>query len=259
MHIESREKAVDLSHRKVLVTGGGSGLGRRLATDFAESGAEVHICGRRRETLDSLAAGHHNMTAHQLDVTDEAGTEAMFDAIGPVDILIANAGIADSAPLHRTSSEMWHQMMAINLTGCFLTFRAGLQRLRDAQAPWGRLIAISSTTGLSGHKYASAYSASKHGVNGLVRSAAAELAGSGITANALCPGYLDTEMTDRSIDNIITKTGKSRQEAVAILAGMSPLGRLITPREVSQAALWLCGPGSDAVNGQTIAINGGEG
>lgn len=249
---------MDLSGKKVLVTGGGSGLGRELAVAFANAGGAVHICGRRHKRLDTLVAKHPNMTAHQLDVTDEVGTEKMFERIGPVEIVIANAGIAESAPLHRTSSEMWHHMMAVNLTGCFLTLRAGLQRLRDANSQWGRLIAISSTTGLSGHKYASAYSASKHGVNGLIRSAAAELAGTGITANALCPGYLDTEMTDRSLENIVAKTGKSREEAVGILATMSPLGRLITPGEVSMAALWLCGPGSDAVNGQTIAINGGE-
>ena len=258
MKTENGEDNVDLSHRRVLVTGGGRGLGRVLAVEFANTGAEVHVCGRRREPLDDLAAANKNIIAHQLDVTDEDGTEAMFDAIGPVEILIANAGIAESAPLHRTSSEMWHQIMAVNLTGCFLTFRAGLKRLQDTKAQWGRLIAISSTTGLSGHKYASAYSASKHGVNGLVRSAAAELAGSGVTANALCPGYLDTEMTNRTIDNIVGKTGKSRQQAIDILAGISPLGRLIAPPDVSQAALWLCGPGPDAVNGQTIAINGGE-
>ena len=191
-------------------------------------------------------------------MTDEDGTEAMFNAIGDVEIVIANAGAADSAPLHRTSTELWHRMIAVNLTGCFLTFRAGVQRLRDAKATWGRLIAISSTTGLSGHKYTSAYGASKHGVNGLVRITAAEIAGSGITANALCPGYLDTEMTERSIKNIVTKTGNSRENAIAVLSGMSPLGRLIKPQEVSKTALWLCGPGSDAINGQTIAINGGE-
>ena len=258
MKTENGEGNVDLSHRKVLVTGGGSGLGRVLAVEFANTGAEVHVCGRRREPLDELTSANNNVIAHQLDVTDESGTEAMFNAIGPVEILIANAGIAESAPLHRTSSEMWHQIMAVNLTGCFLTFRAGLKRLQDTKAQWGRLIAISSTTGLSGHKYAGAYSASKHGVNGLVKSAAAELAGSGITANALCPGYLDTEMTDRTIDNIVGRTNKSRQQAADILAGMSPLGRLIVPAEVSKAALWLCGPGTDAVNGQTIAINGGE-
>ena len=250
---------MDLSGKRILVTGGGSGLGRVLAEDFAAAGGDVHICGRRPEPLQVVTDATHGITAHILDVTDETATDAMFESIGHADIVIANAGIAESAPLHRTSTEMWHRIMAVNLTGCFLTFRAGLQQLRNAKCSWGRLIAISSITGLSGHRYASAYSASKHGVNGLVRSTAAELAGSGITANALCPGYLDTEMTDRSIDNIIAKTGKSREDATGALAEMSPLGRLITPQEVSTAALWLCGPGSDAVNGQTIAINGGEG
>lgn len=250
---------MDLSGKRVLVTGGGSGLGRVLAEDFAAAGGDVHICGRRPEPLQAVTDAADGITAHILDVTDEAATGAMFESIGHADIIIANAGIAESAPLHRTSTEMWHRIMAVNLTGCFLTFRAGLQQLRNAKCSWGRLIAISSITGLSGHRYASAYSASKHGVNGLVRSTAAELASTGITANALCPGYLDTEMTDRSIDNIIAKTGKSREDATDVLADMSPLGRLITPQEVSTAALWLCGPGSDAVNGQTIAINGGEG
>ncbi len=250
---------MDLSGKRILVTGGGSGLGRVLAEDFGAAGGDVHICGRRPEPLQAVTDATHGITAHILDVTDETATDAMFESIGHADIVIANAGIAESAPLHRTSTEMWHRIMAVNLTGCFLTFRAGLQQLRNAKCSWGRLIAISSITGLSGHRYASAYSASKHGVNGLVRSTAAELASSGITANALCPGYLDTEMTDRSIDNIIAKTGKSREDATGALAEMSPLGRLITPQEVSTAALWLCGPGSDAVNGQTIAINGGEG
>ena len=250
---------MDLSGKRILVTGGGSGLGRVLAEDFAAAGGDVHICGRRPEPLQAVTDATHGITAHILDVTDETATDAMFESIGHADIVIANAGIAESAPLHRTSTEMWHRIMAVNLTGCFLTFRAGLQQLRNAKCSWGRLIAISSITGLSGHRYASAYSASKHGVNGLVRSTAAELASSGITANALFPGYLDTEMTDRSIDNIIAKTGKSREDATGALAEMSPLGRLITPQEVSTAALWLCGPGSDAVNGQTIAINGGEG
>ena len=250
---------MDLSGKRILVTGGGSGLGRVLAEDFAAAGGDVHICGRRPEPLQAVTDATHGITAHILDVTDETATDAMFESIGHADIVIANAGIAESAPLHRTSNEMWHRIMAVDLTGCFLTFRAGLQQLRNAKCSWGRLIAISSITGLSGHRYASAYSASKHGVNGLVRSTAAELASSGITANALCPGYLDTEMTDRSIDNIIAKTGKSREDATGALAEMSPLGRLITPQEVSTAALWLCGPGSDAVNGQTIAINGGEG
>ena len=136
--------SVDLSSRKVLVTGGGSGLGRVLAEDFAVTGADVHVCGRRMDPLQRVADSADNISAHQLDVTDEAATDRFFATIGPVDIIIANAGIAESAPLHRTSAEMWHRIMSINLTGCFLTFRAGLQQLRDAGQDWGRLIAISS-------------------------------------------------------------------------------------------------------------------
>ena len=248
---------MDFSKQQVLITGGGGGLGRVLAADFANAGADVHIAGRRQAPLDDAMTAIPGITAHRLDVTDEGATDALFAAIGACDIVIANAGIAESAPLHHTSLDQWQQIMAINLTGCFLTFRAGLRALRDTEATWGRLVAISSIMGLGGYRYASAYSASKHGVNGLVTSVAAELAGSGITANALCPGYLDTEMTARSIANIVARTSMEAEAAKATLADMSPLGRLIAPAEVSSAALWLCGPGSDAVNGQTIAINGG--
>ena len=249
---------MDLSGKKVLITGGGGGLGRVLAADFASAGADVHIAGRRRAPLDDAVKTIPGITAHQLDVTDEGATDALFASLGSCDIVIANAGIAESAPLHHTSLELWQQIMAINLTGCFLTFRAGLRTMRAANAEWGRLLAISSIMGLAGYRYASAYSASKHGVNGLVTSVAAELATSGITANALCPGYLDTAMTDRSIANIAERTGMTADDARAVLADMSPAGRLITPAEFSLAALWLCRPESDAVNGQTIAINGGE-
>ncbi|MGB2026863.1 MAG: SDR family NAD(P)-dependent oxidoreductase [Candidatus Puniceispirillaceae bacterium] len=248
---------MDLSGKRVLITGGGGGLGRVLAADFAAAGADVHIAGRRQVPLDKAAAAMPLVTTHQLDVTDEDATDRLFAGIGSCDIVIANAGIAESAPLHHTSLDQWQRIMAVNLTGCFLTFRAGLRALRDADASWGRLIAISSIAGLAGHRYASAYSASKHGVNGLVKSIAAELAGSSLTANALCPGYLNTEMTQRNVATIVARTGMGTQDAQAALASMSPLGRLITPAEVSQAALWLCGPGSDAVNGQTVAINGG--
>ena len=244
-----------LSQCSVLVTGGGSGLGRLLATDFAAAGASVHVCGRRRKPLASLADGSPNITAHELDVTDEAGTESLFAEIGPQQVVIANAGIAESAPLHATDSAMWDRIIATNLTGCFLTLRAGLRAMRQAGATHGRLIAISSIMGLSGYRYASAYSASKHGVVGLVASLAAELEGSGITANALCPGYLEGEMTDRTIATIMAKTGKSRDGAAAALASMSPAGRLIRPQEVSDAALELCTDGSDIVNGQSIIIN----
>ena len=247
---------MEISRCSVLVTGGGSGLGAVLARDFAAAGAQVHICGRREAQLSSNSADSDRISAHVLDVTDEAAISALFAAIGPQQIVIANAGIAESAPLHTTDRAMWDRIIAVNLTGCFLTLREGLRALRDAGADWGRLIAISSIMGLDGYRYASAYSASKHGVNGLVSATAAELAGSGITANALCPGYLEGEMTERSIARIMEKTGNSHREAEAILAATSPAGRLIRPEEVSAEALRLCSPGSEDINGLAISING---
>lgn len=250
---------MDLSQSSVLVTGGGSGLGRVLAADFAAAGARVHICGRRHEPLDAMSTANPLITCHILDVTDESATASLFAEIGPQQVVIANAGIAESAPFHRTERDMWDRIIGVNLTGCFLTLRAGLRALRDSgngSGGGGRLIAISSIMGLAGYRYASAYSASKHGVNGMIAALAAEIEGSGITANALCPGYLEGEMTDRTIATIIEKTGKSRAEAVEVLAATSPAGRLIRPGEVSAAALKLCGPGSDGINGRAIAING---
>ena len=250
---------MDLSQSSVLVTGGGSGLGRVLATDFAAAGARVHICGRRHEPLDAMSTANPLITGHILDVTDESATASLFAEIGPQQVVIANAGIAESAPFHRTERDMWDRIIGVNLTGCFLTLRAGLRALRDSggdASGGGRLIAISSIMGLAGYRYASAYSASKHGVNGMIAALAAEIEGSGITANALCPGYLEGEMTDRTIATIMEKTGKSRAEAVEVLAATSPAGRLIRPGEVSAAALKLCGPGSDGINGRAIEING---
>ena len=250
---------MDLSQSSVLVTGGGSGLGRVLAADFAAAGARVHICGRRHEPLDAMSTANPLITGHILDVTDESATASLFAEIGPQQVVIANAGIAESAPFHRTERDMWDRIIGVNLTGCFLTLRAGLRALRDSgngAGGGGRLIAISSIMGLAGYRYASAYSASKHGVNGMIAAIAAEIEGSGITANALCPGYLEGEMTDRTIATIMEKTGKSRDEAVAVLAATSPEGRLIRPGEVSAAALKLCGPGSDGINGRAIEING---
>ena len=250
---------MDLSQSSVLVTGGGSGLGRVLAADFAAAGARVHICGRRHEPLDAMATANPLITGHILDVTDESATASLFAEIGPQQVVIANAGIAESAPFHRTERDMWDRIIGVNLTGCFLTLRAGLRALRDSggdTSGGGRLIAISSIMGLAGYRYASAYSASKHGVNGMIAAIAAEIEGSGITANALCPGYLEGEMTDRTIATIMEKTGKSRAEAVEVLAATSPAGRLIRPGEVSAAALKLCGPGSDGINGRAIEING---
>ncbi len=249
---------MDLSSRTVLVTGGGSGQGADLAHQFAETGATVHITGRRIDALQKVADGWATIHAHQADMTDEAAVKALFADIGPVEIVIANAGMAESAPLHRTSLESWQQIMAVNMTAVFLTFREGLQALRTEKQDWGRFIAIASIAGLRGYPYVSAYAASKHGVIGLVKSAALENARTKITFNAICPGYLDTEMTDRTLDNIIEKTGKSRDEARDALTAMNPQGRLIQPAEVSRMALFLCGPDTDSITGQALSVSGGE-
>ena len=241
-----------LQGKRVLITGGGSGLGADLARGFSAAGADVVIAGRRADALARVA--RNGIRAVQADVTDEASVTAMFAAAGPCDIVIANAGAADSAPMSRTTLAQWHAMIAVNLTGVFLTLRDGLNQMPG----WGRLIAISSTAGLKGYAKIAPYAAAKHGVIGLTRSLALEIARKNITVNALCPGYLDTEMTDHSVLNIMEKTGRTEAEARAALAAMSPQNRLIQPIEVTAAALWLCGPGSDAINGQAIAINGGE-
>jgi 3-hydroxybutyrate dehydrogenase len=242
--------------RRVLVTGGGTGLGADLARGFAAAGAEVVVVGRRRQLLADVAASSPLISAIVGDVTDEGDMVSAFAEAGPIDIVIANAGGADSAPLTRTSIDLWDRTLAVNLTGVFLTLREGLRQMEGRE--WGRLITIASTAGLKGYSYVSAYTAAKHGAVGLTRAVAQEVARTGITANALCPGYLDTEMTERTIANIVQTTGRTQADALKALTRVNPQGRLVEPAEVTAAALWLCGPGSDAINGQAIAIAGGE-
>ena len=245
-----------LDTRRVLITGGGTGAGADLARGFAAAGAEVVVVGRRREPLDAVASTHSRITASVCDVTEEADVVTVFAQAGPVDIVVANAGAAESAPFIGTTSDLWQRMLAVNLTGAFLTLREGLRQM-DGRG-WGRLITVASTAGLKGYSYVSAYTAAKHGAVGLTRAVAQEVAGTGITANALCPGYLNTEMTELTVANIVETTGRTPADALKALTRTNPQGRLVEPAEVTAAALWLCGPGSDAINGQAIAIAGGE-
>jgi NAD(P)-dependent dehydrogenase (short-subunit alcohol dehydrogenase family) len=243
-----------LAGRRVVITGGGTGLGADLALSFAAAGAEVVIAGRKAAPLDQLAARVPGLRPVVADVTNEASVRALFKAAGPVDIVIANAGAADSAPFGRTTLDQWNAILAVNLTGVFLTLREGLNQMQG----WGRLITIASTAALKGYAYVAPYAAAKHGVVGLTRSLALEVARKEITVNALCPGFLDTEMTARSVRNIVAKTGKTAEDARAALTGTNPQNRLIQPAEVTATALWLCGPASGGINGQAIAIAGGE-
>lgn len=240
--------------KRVLVTGGGSGAGADLALGFAKAGAQVVICGRRVEALAKTVALHPGIRALACDVTNERSVIDLFAQAGAVDIVIANAGQADSAPFHKTSLEQWNAMLAVNLTGVFLTFREGLRQMKG----WGRLVAVCSTAGVKGYAKVAPYAAAKHGVMGMVRSLALEVARGPVTVNAICPGFLDTEMTEHSIKVISEKTGRTPEQAKAALEGLNPQGRLFQPSEVTAAAMYLCGPGSEGVNGQGIVIAGGE-
>jgi len=243
-----------LGGKRVLITGGGSGAGENLALGFAAAGAEVVIAGRRIDALQAVAAKVSGIRVVQADVTDEASVQAMFAAAGQCDVVIANAGAADSAVMAKTSLAQWNAMIAVNLTGVFLTLREGLLQMPG----WGRLISVASTAGLKGYAKVAPYAAAKHGVIGLTRSLALEIAKKPITVNAICPGFLDTPMTDHSVQVIAEKTGKSLTEARGVLEAMNPQNRLIAPSEVTATALFLCGPGSEGINGQAIAIAGGE-
>lgn len=249
-----------LNGKHALVTGGGTGLGAAIASALAAQGAVLTLSGRRRAPLEELAATLPGTVVAQADVSQEESVATMFAAAraahGPVEILVANAGAVESAPLAKTDLELWQRMLAVNLTGAFLCARGALTDMQAQGA--GRIVFVASTAGLKGYPYVASYCAAKHGVVGLARALAQETAKVGITVNAVCPGFAETPLLENSIRVIAEATGRGEAEARRSLLASNPQGRFVQPAEIAQAVLWLCGPGSDAVTGQAIPIAGGE-
>jgi NAD(P)-dependent dehydrogenase (short-subunit alcohol dehydrogenase family) len=254
---------VSLEGRTAVVTGGGRGIGAAAARALAAGGAAVVVSARTAAEIEAVAgeirAGGGRAAAVPCDVSDPDAVAALARGaaeLGPVDILVHAAGVTSSAPIRRLELEEWRRVLEVNATGAFLCTRAFLPGM--AERGWGRLVYVASVAGLTGAPYIAAYAASKHAVLGLARCAAAEVAGRGVTVNALCPGYVDTDMTRASVTNIAATTGRSREEALDLLLAHNPQGRLIEPGEVADAAVWLCGEGARGVNGQSLVIDGGE-
>ena len=243
-----------------VVTGGGSGIGAAIAQALAAEGARLTLVGRRREALDATAASLPGTFVATADVTDRAAIDEAFAsaraAHGPIGILINNAGIAPSAPFAKVTAEAWRETMAVNLDALFHCCQLALPDL--LAAPSGRIITVASTAGVKGYGYTAPYVASKHGAIGLMRAIATEFAATSLTANAVCPGFTDTDIVGEAVANIQAKTGRSADEARAQLTRFNPQGRLIDPAEVAGAVLWLCLPASRSVTGQAIMVAGGE-
>ena len=270
---------MELLGQHAFITGGGRGIGAACARALLRQGANVTIAGRDLVALEAAAVelraavagiavpdhapGHAaapRVAAYALDVTDEkavhAAVSAAAQALGPVTILVNNAGQAHSAPFARTSAADWQRMLDVNLSGAFYCTQAALPHM--LQAGWGRIVNVASTAGLKGYKYVSAYVAAKHGMVGLTRALALELAARNITVNAVCPGYTETDIVHEAIANIMQKTGRSEQQARAELAAANPQQRLVQVEEVANAVAWLCLPASAAMTGQALAVAGGE-
>ncbi len=251
----------DLNDQHALVTGAGQGIGEAIARQLLAQGARVTVLGRRAEPLQKLMDEHAGRCQMVLaDVANESEIKAAFaqavSAQGAINILINNAGQASSTPFMKMDAAHWQQMLAVNLTGTMFCMQQVLPAM--AAAGWGRIVNVASTAGLVGYAYVAAYVAAKHGVVGLTRALALEYAKKGITVNAVCPGYTETDIVKTSIERVVEKTGRSADEALAEFVKSNPQGRLVQPQEVADAVLWLCGKGASSITGQSIAIAGGE-
>lgn len=236
---------------RVLVTGGGSGIGRAIAQDFVAAGHEVVIAGRTLASLEETAQGT-TIICRAVDVTDEAAIDTLFDA--PFDIVVANAGSGDATKVKDMPLEVWNSTLAVNLTGVFLTFRAAVREMKTG----GRLVAIASTASLQGTANVAAYAAAKHGVLGLVRSLALEVARDGITCNAVCPGFVDTDMGQAAVSNVMARMDISRDKAERMVTSGNPMRRMISTDEVVAAVRFLATPEASMVNGHALSVSGGE-
>ncbi|HLU25590.1 MAG TPA: SDR family NAD(P)-dependent oxidoreductase [Longimicrobiales bacterium] len=252
-----------LEGRTAVITGGGRGIGEAVAKALARAGASVVVASRTVEQVEAVAADlrREGRTAHAVacDVTDPASVDALAraaeQALGRVDILVNNAGAAGSAPVHRLGIEEWDRLFAVNARGTFLCTRAFIGGMMERR--WGRVVNVASVAGLHGARYIAAYAASKHAVIGFTRAAAADVAAYGVTVNAVCPGYADTEMTRQSVARIVEKTGMSEAQALDAILSQNPQRRLITPEEVAHVVLALCDERARGINGQAIVIDGG--
>ncbi len=259
-----------LSNRHALITGAGSGIGAAVALALAQQGCRLTLAGRSHDKLQQQAEQLRRQVPDAavvlapMDITDphavQAAVQQAQTQLGPVNILVNNAGQAKSQPFVRTDATLWQQMLDVNLSGTFHVTQAALPGMMDAAASGtpGRIVNIASTAGLMGYAYVSAYVAAKHGVVGLTKALALEMARKNITVNALCPGYTETEIVQDAVRNIVAKAGQSEDQARQALATRNPQQRLVQPAEVAQSVVWLCAPGSEAINGQAIAIDGGE-
>ncbi|WP_284614364.1 SDR family NAD(P)-dependent oxidoreductase [Aquabacterium humicola] len=254
---------VPLAGRHALVTGAGRGIGAAIARRLAADGAVLTLLGRGAEALQTLAAelpASARPHAIACDVGDaQAIARAFHEAAevhGGVQVLVNNAGQAEAAPFGRTSDELWQRMLTVNLSGSFYCARAALPAMQ--RAGWGRIVNIASTAGQRGYAYVAAYAAAKHGVIGLTRSLALEVAAQGITVNAVCPGYTETALLQASVDQVMHKTGRSAEDARAAFERSNPQGRIVQPDEVADAVAWLATPAAASINGQSISVSGGE-